>query len=337
MMLPGLAPISAETPPGAVDLLLGAAVLITASAALFPRARIAQAMGFLCLGVVMTLLWLRLDSVDVGLAEAALGTGLLSALLVWLATAGPSTAGPDSADAPGHHRTSRPGRTLRPVGAVMLGAVLTTTAAAAWLGAEQTLPQWEEPVEAGMPETGVTHEVTGVLLAFRAYDTLLESAVLMLAGVAVLTLSRDLAPPGPSTTPAARASAPASTLTWWARASAPALLMLGIWLLFAGSSESGGAFQAGAVLAGMLILLHASGAPAPRGARTALPVLLVIGVVVFILAGTLGPVIGEPWLSWDTQWAFGAVLTVEIMLTLGIAAALHLLYLGLLEPKGVRR
>ena len=69
MMLAMLAPVSADTGPGAIDLMLGAAVLVTGGAALFPRARFAQAMGFLCLGVVMSLLWLRLGSVDVGLAE----------------------------------------------------------------------------------------------------------------------------------------------------------------------------------------------------------------------------------------------------------------------------
>ncbi len=69
--------------------------------------------------------------------------------------------------------------------------------------------------------------------------------------------------------------------------------------------------------------------------------LLVAGVVVFILAGLAGPlladpVMGEPWLSWDPEWAAAAVLTVEIMLTLGIAAGLFLMYLTLENPEGVQ-
>lgn len=327
MMLAMLAPVSADTGPGAIDLMLGAAVLVTGGAALFPRARFAQAMGFLCLGVVMSLLWLRLGSVDVGLAEAALGTGLLSALLVWLAVAAPAGPGPDAVAAVTGSEPRRRDRLARALGGTVLGVVLTVTTSAAWLRAEQALPQWQEPLDAGMPDTGVTHEVTGVLLAFRAYDTLLESAVLMLAGFAVLTLDLQTRPRRPT---------PTSTLSWWIRASAPVLLLIGIWLLFAGSSESGGAFQSGAVLAGMLILMSATGVRTVRGAHRLLPVLLVAGVVVFILAGALGPALGEPWLGWDPDWAFGAVLTVEIMLTLGIAAGLHLLYLGLLSGEEAR-
>lgn len=39
----------------------------------------------------------------------------------------------------------------------------------------------------------------------------------------------------------------------------PLLLLVGLWLLFAGTSQPGGAFQSGAVLAGMLIMLQLTG------------------------------------------------------------------------------
>ncbi|OXS83006.1 Na(+)/H(+) antiporter subunit B [Kocuria marina] len=57
----------------ALDVALGVAVLATTAATMLPRARSVQAMSFLGLGVLMTLVWLRLGSVDVALAEAALG------------------------------------------------------------------------------------------------------------------------------------------------------------------------------------------------------------------------------------------------------------------------
>ena len=84
-----------------IDLALGAAVLVTAATALIPRHRSIQAMSFLGLGVIMSLVWLRLGSVDVALAEAALGSGLLSAVLVWLALRSPQPA------TPGRHNGAR--------------------------------------------------------------------------------------------------------------------------------------------------------------------------------------------------------------------------------------
>lgn len=334
------------------DLALGLAVLAAAGCALAPRSRLALAAGFLGLGALTSLVWLRLGSVDVGLAEAGIGGGVLGALLVWLAIRSPSSASPDAApnarEAEGgadpsqsersldHTGPSR--RWLRPVLGGAAGAVVAAGLCLAWLEASQTLPAWSDPLEQGMEGTGVTHEITGVLLAFRAYDTLLESAVLMLAGVAVIALGRDaglhqLAEPQPPVP---------EPLHWLVRISAPVLLLAGLWLLFAGSSDSGGAFQSGAVLCALLILLRTAHAfPDRRRAEPWVRPLLVAGVVVFILAGLAGPlladpVMGEPWLSWDPGWAAAAVLTVEIMLTLGIAAGLFLMYLTLENPEGVQ-
>lgn len=122
---------------------------------------------------------------------------------------------------------------------------------------------------------------------------------------------------------------------WLVRVIAPVLLLAALWLLFAGSTDSGGAFQSGAVLAALLILLRLAGL-APRRWPTAhdalLRVALVLGVVVFILAGLLGPVLGQPWLSWDPAWAFAVIIAVEIVLTLGIAAGLYAIFLALEDP-----
>ncbi|MDZ5077421.1 hydrogenase subunit MbhD domain-containing protein [Nesterenkonia sp. HG001] len=308
----------------AIDVALGLAVLMTTAAALLPRRRSAQAMSFLGLGVMMVLLWLHLGSVDVALAEAALGTGLLSALLVLLAR-GEKDPARQHAERPSSGRR-RLGRWIGTGGAWLL---VTAVMSQVWLGVEQRLPAWREPLPASMGTTGVDHEITGVLLTFRSYDTLLESAVLMLAGAAVLALS--------GAEIRAATWSPGETMTWWARLSAPVLLLLGLWLLFAGSSDSGGAFQAGAVLAGMLMLADAAGVGRLAVAGRLLALLLTVGVVVFLVAAALGPLGGRAWLDWSPAGAFAVVLTVEITLTLGIAAALHLLYLGLRPTQEVLR
>lgn len=325
------------------DWMLVAAALVAAAVTVIPRsgrqgARMVQAMGFLLLSVIVSLMWLRLGSVDVALAEAALGGGLLGAVLVFIAAAPRRTKA----------LTPRALPWLAPALGIVAGAALVVVLGAVWLRVEQTMPAWSQPMGAQMPiggdaDGGVTHEITAVLLAFRAYDTLLESAVLMMAGVAALALRREAEPAtlqqvgGPGS---ARLVLSAGTggLVWLIRLTAPVLLLAGLWLLFAGSTDSGGAFQSGAVLAAMLILLRVAGV-VPRwlaaSSEVPLRLALVIGVVVFILAGVLGPLVGQPWLSWDEDWAFAAILTVEILLTVGIAAGLYAVFVSLEDAEGV--
>lgn len=332
------------------DIALGLALLTAAGCALIPRSRLALAAGFLSLGALTALVWLRLDSVDVGLAEAGLGGGILGALLVWLAIRSPHSPAPDSAEADsstqpisGTRRTARPVLYPRTLLGCAAGAVLGVGLCLVWFQVLHALPAWSEPLEEQMETTGVTHEITGVLLAFRAYDTLLESAVLMLAGVAVMALGQSghrrdgdlhqLSLPQPEVP---------SALRWLVRLCAPVLLLAGLWLLFAGSSDSGGAFQSGAVLCSLLILLRTAHAlPSRERTEPWIRPLLIGGVVVFILAGLVGPLLADPflseaWLSWQPQWATAAVLSVEILLTIGIAVGLFLMYLTLENPEGVQ-
>lgn len=321
------------------DWMLVAAALAATAVTVLPRsgrpgARTVQAMGFLLLSVVVSLVWLRLSSVDVALAEAGLGGGLLGAVLVVIAAA------PRRREA----LTPRGRAWLAPTLGTAAGAALTVVLAAVWVRVEQTMPEWTQPLQAQMPiggtgSDGVAHEITGVLLAFRAYDTLLESGVLMMAGVAALALRREAAPSAPLGRKSAAAPVPpvlsagTDALVWLVRVIAPVLLLAGLWLLFAGSTDSGGAFQSGAVLAAMLILLRVTGTVpdwlTAAGSDALLRLSLVIGVVVFIVAGLLGPLAGQPWLSWDGGWAFAAILTVEILLTVGIAAGLYALFISL--------
>lgn len=310
-----------------LDWMLAAAALAAVGTVLTPgsaqpHARIVQVMGFLLLGVLTSLIWLRLDSVDVGLAEAALGGGLLGGALVYVAAAAHK-------DQPSKEQPRAALSWFTPFLGFAAGAVLVLSLAAVWFRVEQTMPDWSAPLQDQLPATGVEHGITGVLLAFRAYDTLLESAILMLAALAALALRAES---DRHTQPGGGSNPGGSNLSWMVRLTAPVLLLAGLWLLFAGSSDSGGAFQSGAVLAALLILIRVSGIlrAAPGWL---LHTALVAGVVVFAVAGVLGPLMGEPWLSWDPAWAFAAILTVEVLLTAGIAAGLYALYLGLEAPR----
>lgn len=205
----------------------------------------------------MSLVWLRLGSVDVGLAEAALGSGILSPVLVILAAAPSSTEAQQAQADQQRHNVSLWVSAL--VG-LASGAVLVVVIASIWLRVEQRLPQWEAVLEPAMNALPVDHRITGVLLSFRAYDTLLESAVLMFAAI----LAQALMPKNTFHELAAThrtflRPAMALDFSWAYRLMVPVLLLVGLWLLFAGTSQPGGAFQSGAVLAGMLIMLQLTG------------------------------------------------------------------------------
>ena len=309
-----------------VDLALALAVLLIVGMTLFQRARKAQVLAFLGLGVVMSLVWLRLGSVGVGLAEAALGSGILSAVLVILAAA-PSASSAHQLQAQ-QQRENVPLWVSVVVG-LLSGVVLVMVIASVWLRAEQRLPQWEALLTPAMNALPVDHGITGVLLAFRAYDTLLETAVLMFGAI----IARALMPHDNFNQLAATHQTflrPARALdfSWAYRLIVPLLLLVGIWLLFAGTSQPGGAFQSGAVLAGMLIMLQLTGARLDHLVRHWLTPLAIIGVVVFTLAAGLGLSWGANWFSWPTAGGYAIILTIETTLTIGIAIGLFMLYLA---------
>lgn len=104
------------------------------------------------------------------------------------------------------------------------------------------------PVAAHLADSGVSHPVTAVLLNYRGYDTLLEIAVLVLALLAILAVVGD------TTISPVRAAHP--VLQTLARLAAPLMIVVAVYLLWAGAFRPGGAFQAGAVLAAAAVLLH---------------------------------------------------------------------------------
>lgn len=171
-----------------------------------------------------------------------------------------------------------------------------------------------------LPASGVAHPVTAVLLNFRGYDTLLEIAVLLLALFALLAqgLERQRAP-GPSS--------PSLPLAMLARVASPPLLVVAIYLLWAGAWRPGGAFQAGAVLAAGAVLLHLTGLlPGWLQPRSALRWGLVGGFLVF-LAVAAALLAGGGLLEYPPAWAGALILLIESALTLSLGLTLGGLFL----------
>jgi multisubunit Na+/H+ antiporter MnhB subunit len=259
---------------------------------------------FVSFGLVMALVWVRLRAPDVALAEAALGAGITGALLL------------DAVGMMGHRA-----RSAAPRGAGLAGLLVVAAGLALCVGVA-TLPARDPglgPVVAvAMPFTGVRHDVTAVLLDFRGWDTLLEVSVLTVAALGAW----GVMPRGP-----VQASPPSPVLDGLVRVAAPAAVLVAGYVLWAGSHRPGGAFQAGAVLAGLALLLVLAGrlVPPPAGA-TATRRLVGLGVAVFLLvaAGTLAT--GGRLLEYPRGYGGLLMLVIEAAATVSIAAILTTLF-----------
>ncbi|MGY6706906.1 MAG: hydrogenase subunit MbhD domain-containing protein [Rhizobiaceae bacterium] len=272
---------------------------------------------FIVYGILIALAWVRLEAVDVALAEAAIGAGLTGVLLIgaWslLRRVGVSEA----------HELSHGG--LRLVAGIASAATTFLLAAAVLAlpaGREGLAPLVAER----LADHGVSNPVTGVLLDFRAYDTLMESIVLLVALVAVWALTPASVWGG---VPGMRQHArPDGVLAMFGRLLPPIGLVMAVYLVWAGSSQPGGAFQAGTVLAAVWLLVVMAGIhDEPRVTSGLLRTALVAGPAVFLAIGIAGLGTGA-LLSYPADYAYGLILLIEFTLTFSIGATLALLVAG---------
>jgi multisubunit Na+/H+ antiporter MnhB subunit len=207
-----------------------------------------------------------------------------------------------------------------PIAAVLCLAV---TLALGWAVLERPPPgeNLPERVSAAMPESGVDHIITAVLLNFRSYDTLLEIAVLLLAVVVALAL-REAQPDRPEEmgleNPLLRA-----VMAWLL----PLILIVAGFLLWAGAYQPGGAFQAGSVLAAAGVLLRLAGVTtAWLDNPTLMRAGLALGLLTFLGIGLLVMLPGAPFLAYPAGYGGILILVIELTLTLSIGLTLISLF-----------
>jgi len=170
-----------------------------------------------------------------------------------------------------------------------------------------------------LPESGVSNPVTAVLLNYRAYDTLLELAVLLAALLGIWSLG----PARPGFQPAGPALA--AMVDWVV----PLAILSGGYLLWVGGHAPGGAFQAGALLGAAGVILRLAG-----NASAGLPSevwqrwLIVLGAGVFSLIGLLLALTGYGFLSYPPGQAKWLILLIETAATIAIGVTLAAAYVG---------
>ncbi|HWJ71743.1 MAG TPA: hydrogenase subunit MbhD domain-containing protein [Kaistia sp.] len=298
----------------ALDLLIAALVIGVALWTVRTRDDFAAIVGFVAYGLLLTLAWARLAAYDVALTEAAIGGGVTGVILL---------------------RASirlKPVVTVRkPISARILVGLLCA-AISAGLSAVVLLPMTPAPslateVRAHLAGTGLGNPIAGVLMAYRALDTFLETVVVLLALFGVWSLTPDAAWGGRPVM--AGPTAAFGPLPLFGRVLIPVGIVIGIYIVWVGADAPGGKFQGATILAAMWILAMMAGlTKAPPIGRWRLRLLLAAGPIVFVAVGLAGIPLAGAFLAYPEALAKPLILLIEVALTLSIAATLGLLVAG---------
>jgi multisubunit Na+/H+ antiporter MnhB subunit len=301
----------------ALDLGLGFLVFAVAAWTIFARGAFAATVGYVVYGLLLSLVWIRLFAVDVALTEAAIGSGVTGILLIGAAARMRGAETEDEKSLSGLPR----------VFAAALCILVALALAAVVLLFPDQGPSLAPQSMRHLPETGLGNPVTAVLIAYRAFDTMLEKVVLVLAVVGVWSLAADRywgGAPGE-----ARAERPEATLAFLAQVLAPLGILVGVHIFWVGADEPGGAFQGGAILAAMwIIVMMARLTEAPSTRAFWLRLALVAGPVVFLVAGVAGAIFAAGFFAYPPGFAKPVILFIEAFMVLSIAVALPMLVAG---------
>jgi multisubunit Na+/H+ antiporter MnhB subunit len=302
----------------AVDIAMLGLLLAIGVFTIAVRDTFAAVIAFAAYGLLVAVVWVRLQAVDVALTEAAIGSGLTGLLMLGAA-----------ARLRGTERTvqaTRPGLGLRAFAAVLSTAVAAALGTAVWFFVEPA-PSLAPAAMAELGSTGLGNPVTAVLMAYRATDTLLEKVVLVLAVIGVWSLAPDRAwggRPGTLYRPD-----PDGVLPFFARVLPPFGVIVGVYLLWVSADEPGSAFAAGTVLAAMWVLVMMAGlADAPPVGSRRLRLAVLAGPVVFVAVGLAGMLIADAFLAYPVAFAKPLIIAIEIAMVLSIAAMLGMLIAG---------
>ncbi|MGD8940387.1 MAG: DUF4040 domain-containing protein [Gammaproteobacteria bacterium] len=296
------------------DAILAAVALTLAWMALSSTDRRRGVIFFIGFGLVLALIWARLKAPDVALAEAAIGAGLSGALLL----AAASDIEPNQ-----ENYEAQPPLWMRWLNPLINVLCIAFAGVFAWayidaITAADTI-RLSSIVAKNLDTSGVSNPVTAVLLNFRAYDTLLELAVLLAAMLGIAAL----APARPAY------ESPGTLFVGLVDWLVPVLIITGAYLLWKGAHAPGGAFQAGALLAAAGVLLRLAGfGQAGLPAGTVMRITVVTGVAVFTTVGLIVMLLGGSFLEYPPALAGYLILLIETSAMFSIAAILVVAFLG---------
>jgi len=297
-----------------IDIALGLILVGLAAQVALGRHLFRSILFYVAFGLAMALIWARLGAADLALADAAIGAGLTGALMM-VAFRRLVDIDPQQAQAQLNRHS------YVALGVAVLAAGLVATLGLAALTMARAPESAGMQVLARLDETGLGNPVTGVLLVFRGFDTLIEMAVLLTAFVGSRVMTQrdrlELTTISGFELPLVR------TLV---AVILPLAVLIAMHLLWTGADQPGGAFQAGAVLAGAGVLLLLTGTllPASRSQRL-VRLALVAGVVALCMLALAPLAQGRPPMAFLGK---GSLLFAEAAMMVSVAVALTLLFAG---------
>ena len=299
-----------------LDLPLALGLFGAGAATLLARSLFGAVLGFISTGLIATLVWVRLEAPDVALTEAVIGAAATSVIILYVASRIGHRAAPPA-----------PPPMAQRVLAAVLSVLLAALLAHALLALPEPAPSLAAPVLETMAPTGLGNPVTAVLMAHRALDTLLESAVLVFAVFAIWSMAPERrwgSAPGP-----AFIAEPHGPLAFLARVLPPIGIVIGIYIAWVGADAPGGKFQGGAVLAAMWVLPWIAGLIAPPSiSDMRLRLAIAAGPLVFLIVGLAGFAVAEGFLAYPPGYAKTLILLIETAMTLSVAAAMACMIAG---------
>jgi multisubunit Na+/H+ antiporter MnhB subunit len=302
----------------ALDVGLALLVVAVAGWTIAAREAFAAVVGYVAYGLLLSIVWVRLYAVDVALTEAAIGSGVTGVLLIGAAARLRAAETASAAENPG-----LPFRLLAAALCVIVAGGLAMVVVLLPDPAPTLAPQAAQHLAA----TGLGNAVTAVLIAYRAFDTMLEKGVLVLAVLGVWSLAPDRYWGGAPGAP--RAARPEGVLAFLAQVLPPLGILVGVHIFWVGADEPGGAFQGGAILAAMwMITIKARLTEAPPVGALWLRLTLIAGPAVFLVVGVAGFVMAAGFLTYPVAFAKPLILFIEAFMTLTIAATLSTLVAG---------
>jgi multisubunit Na+/H+ antiporter MnhB subunit len=306
------------TVTSALAMVLALILLALAAYTVVARRTFAAIEGFVAYGLLLSIAWVALSSIDVALTEAAIGSGLTGVLLI--GAAGRLRLAETAASA------EAPGASLRWLAALASAAVAGGIAVAV-LSLPDPAPTLAPAAAEHLTSTGLGNPVTAVLIAYRALDTLLESIVVVFALIGVWSLAPDHlwgGHPGPR-----HRADPNSILAYLAQLLPPIGIVVGLYIFWVGADHPGGKFQGATILAAMWLLVMMAGlTDAPPINRIWLRILLVAGPLLFIAIGFAGALTAGAVLAYPEGYAKLLIKVIEAALMPTLVLTLALLVAG---------
>jgi multisubunit Na+/H+ antiporter MnhB subunit len=291
------------------DAVLACSLVVLALITLRQRTPGESVIQLMIFGLLLALSWLRVGATDLALTEAAIGSGVTGALLLAaLRRTGFGKPFPAPVSAWIRHPAT--------LGCALLGCVLSLV----------IVQTWDNPTGltdlayANLEQSGSQNPVTAVILNYRGYDTLLEIGVLLVAALSVYTLS------GPASGTPVKPPGPIFRL--YMRIMTPIFWLVVPYMVWIGGRAPGGAFQAGALLAGLGALTLLGPSPWPmRLKRRVVRWGLTVGFSLFLAAAAWMWQYGN-LLAYPPDQAKAWILVIEIACALSIGISLTIMFAG---------